>query len=367
MWVRIPPSAPKLPWKFCPERAQRAEGTRQENSPRNLHSGTRVMLIDDIQLDRHIEDFLRTGNETEASLFNFFEEHVLHPDHEVEFTHCVAKNIIKIVHPLYTSLPRKKRFHLLKAIAKLFDVCLAMKAWEFQLSRDDAAWFWNGYPLFFSSLASLTYPLEVMRHEIGQVGKGRISHRILLVEGPSEENFVRALQLLTRFGSLDFPIFAYRGKDQIQNLIHFIREKNRQGVLVYLTFDKDRQSDAFLRRITRSCKVEKRFGFKRDFESSFDPAMIADASNIYIRRYTKQKLTLTTGDIQVLLAENKPFSKSLEERFSVSIKKPIFGGILGELIAAVLNNHWNEIMNKRRTKRMFRYEIYTFLNFLVKY
>ena len=129
----------------------------------------------ELEQDRAIKNFLKNNkNPSKEDLFNLFYENFLHPDLETEFTHKVARNVIEISYDYYLKLSFKKKFHFLRALGKLFDVALSMKIWEFQLSREDASWYWKGVPTYFLTLSHLTEPLETLRNEIGIVDKKRL-------------------------------------------------------------------------------------------------------------------------------------------------------------------------------------------------
>lgn len=122
-------------------------------------------------------------------MFNLFYENFLHPDLETDFTHKVTRNVIKISYDYYLKLSFKKKFHFLRALGKLFDVALSMKIWEFQLSRDDASWYWKAIPTYFLTLTHLIEPLEILRQEIGIVDKNPLYSKIVCIEGDTENNF----------------------------------------------------------------------------------------------------------------------------------------------------------------------------------
>jgi len=320
----------------------------------------------ELEQDKAIKDFLKNNkNQTKEDLFNLFYENFLHPDLETKFTHKVAKNVIEISHDYYLKLSARKKFHFLRALGKLFDTALSMKIWEFQLSRDDASWYWKGVPTYFLALSYLTESLEILRNEIGIVDKKRLYSKIVCVEGETEYNFIKTLYLTTRASNFDFSVYNYQGKGEIKNLIHFIKEKNRQGIRVLISYDKDRQSDSFNKKIKKKCKVENFFGFKKDFESSFPPKILKYTIEDYIKRYTESKIKLSIKDIEELLSKPQPFLKSFKEKYQIQINKTRLGNILGKVMASVVNQYWNEIFNKKWKKGKFNFEIFTFLKFLI--
>ena len=320
----------------------------------------------ELEQDKAIKNFLKNNkNPTKEDLFNLFYKNFLHPDLETEFTHKVAKNVIEISHDYYSKLSARKKFHFLRALDKLFDTALSMKIWEFQLSRDDASWYWKGVPTYFLTLSHLIEPLEILRNEIGIVDKKRLYSKIVCVEGETEFNFIKTLYLTTRASNFDFSVYNYQGKGEIKNLIHFIKEKNRQGIRVFISYDKDRQSDSFTKKIKKKCKVEKIFGFKKDFESSFPPKILKYTIEDYIKKYTKSKIKLSIKDIENLLSKPQPFLESFKKKYRIQINKPKLGNILGKVMASVVNQYWNEIFNKKHKKKIFNFEIFTFLQILI--
>jgi hypothetical protein len=67
---------------------------------------------------------------------------------------------------------------------------------------------------------------------------------VVLVEGESEEAFIRAIQLRSTVLNFDFGVYVYGGKGTLKNLVHYILEKNRQGIRVNLCLDFDGQSQS---------------------------------------------------------------------------------------------------------------------------
>lgn len=320
----------------------------------------------ELKQDKAIRIFLKNNkNPSKEDLFNLFYENFLHPDLETEFTHKVAKNIIEVSYDYYLKLSTKKKFHFLRALGKLFDVVLSMKIWEFQLSRDDAAWYWKGVPTYFLTLSHLIEPLEIMRNEIGLVDKKRLYSKIVCVEGETEFNFIKRLYLTTRVSNFDFSVYNYQGKGEIKNLVHFVKEKKRQGIRVFVSYDNDRQSNSFNKKLKTKCEVDKFFIFKKDFESSFPPQVLKDALEVYLKKYTSSKIKLEVKDIKNLLSKNEPFLKSFENKYKIKINKVKLGNLLGEIMASMVIRYWNEIFNKKHKKKIFNFEIFKFLKFLI--
>src|SRR4030067_152343 len=190
--------------------------------------------------------------------------------------------------------------------------------------------------------------------------------RILLLEGQSEEQFFRVLQD-TGHLLFDFDLFCYRGKGEIQNLIHLINEKSRQGVGVFLSYDKDGQNGNFLREIKKKCKIYKTLGFKIDFESSFPPLILQQALKLYFRNYLNRELDIETSSIRRLLRKKMPFLKVFKYQYREDIKKRKLAFILGKLIARELEFHGQEIVYDKRRSKKYQAEIYSFLRDLSKY
>src|SRR4030067_31659 len=320
----------------------------------------------EFELDKYIKQFIRQKQTTEEDLFKFFKETFAHPDKEKEFTHKIAKNLIKITYSFYSTLSNRKKIHFLKAISKLFYVALSIAYWDYNLSREDADWWWQGNPHLFVSISNLIEPLEAIRREMGKVNKRYLRKRILLVEGQSEEQFFRVIQD-TGHLLFDFDLFCYRGKGEIQNLIHLINEKSRQGVGVFLSYDKDGQNGNFLREIKKKCKIYKTLGFKIDFESSFPPLILQQALKLYFRNYLNRELDIETSSIRRLLRKKMPFLKVFKYQYREDIKKRKLAFILGKLIARELEFHGQEIVYDKRRSKKYQAEIYSFLRDLSKY
>src|SRR5690348_6768502 len=107
------------------------------------------MLSDELLEDREIKKFVKEGSFSEEALHRFLREHVLHPDHHVEFMRQVARNVVALAAPRLAELSGPKRFYLLKAIVKLMDCAMWLRMWEHHLSRADGAEYWKGLPVPF--------------------------------------------------------------------------------------------------------------------------------------------------------------------------------------------------------------------------
>ena len=327
----------------------------------------RIMKYWELEQNKAIEEFLKDiTTPTKEDLFRFFEYHFLHPDHETEFTHKVAKNIIEISFDYFSTLPKEKKPRFLRALGKLFDVALSLKIWEYQLSRDDASWYWSGLPAYFLSLASLAEPLEDMRRELGEVDTANLHEKVVCVEGDTEFNFIKNIQLLTRFIHLDFQVYTYGCKGEANNLAHFIKEKNRQGLKVFVVYDKDGREKSFVNKIKKRSQVEDFFAFSRDFESAFPPEILTAALNDYLTRYVEGSVPFIPDDVQGLLDDKESFIKALEKKHGISISKPKLGTILGVAMSVILERRWNEIFNSEVASENYDYEIFEFVKFLVE-
>lgn len=317
--------------------------------------------------DNEIKRFLKTtSTPSREQIFNFYYKYFLHPDHETEFTNKVARNAIEIGYKDFIKLSTGKKFHFLRALGKLLDAALTLKIWEFQLSRDDASWYWKGsLPSYYLSLSHLIEPLETIRSEMGLVDKKYLYEKIMCVEGSTEYDFLKTIQLSTAYLYFEFPIYNYEGKGDIQNLVHFIKEKNRQAIKVCISYDKDNHADSFIKNIKSKCKINKVFGFKKDFESSFPPKILKDALEYYISKYVKEARIIDINDIINLLAQKESFLKLFNSKFNVKINKPKLGRILGQIVSKILSGHWNEIFNEEKNAN-FDYEIFKFLKFIVR-
>lgn len=314
--------------------------------------------------DKAIKRFITGNNNSKKQLFQFLQDFFVHPDLEVEFTDRVTKNMVEITHSYYLSLPRSKKLHFLKAVGNLLEVALSMKIWEFSLSRNDAAWFWGGTPTFFQSITHLTKPLENIRYQMGLVDQRKTHNKVLLVEGDAEHSFMSTIRDVTGAANFDVELKNYKGKGNVQNLVYYIKEKNRQGVRVLLTYDKDASSTNFVKKVRkRKCKLGKTFGFRKDFEGAFPPLFLKTALETYMRRYCDSRKSLDVKLIRRILRRSMPFIKSFENEYNVGISKAKLGIILGEIMSDVLDRFWNDIFNKK--KRQFSSEIFKFLKFVM--
>jgi hypothetical protein len=153
------------------------------------------------------------------------------------------------------------------------------------------------------------------------------------VRGPSV--FIRSIQLRSTVLNFDFGIHVYGDRGGLKNLIHYVAEKNRQGVRVDLSVDYDSQSQSksFVEKLTASCSIRSVFWFGRDFEAAFPPELLHAAVQEYLRLFAKLSPELARlTDVQMLLTDQKPFALAFEDKFGLSISKPKLGTILGEIV-----------------------------------
>jgi hypothetical protein len=308
-----------------------------------------------------IRKFLKNNpNPSKEALFILYYEYFLHPDIETEFTQKVAHNAIEVSYTYFSELSPSKKFHFLVALGHLFDSALTLKIWEFQLSRNDASWFWrDSTPAFLLTLTGMIEPLENLRREMGIVQKRNLYEKVICVEGESELNFIKTIFLSTKLANFDFPVYDYHGKGNAQNLAYFIKEKNRQGIRVLLSYDKDRRSDSFVKKVKEKSSIEKVFRFEKDFESSFPPKLLKYALESYIQKYTKLSITIDIADIRQFIIENGSFLRLFEKKYGVKINKVKFSKILGIIVAGIVYDHFTDLLKKKK------YEIYSFLRFLI--
>lgn len=323
------------------------------------------MQFDENKTDKTIRKFVRQGKDSKSDVLEFIHYYFLHPDLERDYTEKVARNIIEVSHSYYRTLSKIKKFHFLRAIVNLLDIALSLKFWEYQLSRNDASWYWKGIPTYFSSITHLVEPLENIRFDIGTIDKHRMYKKVILVEGESEFNFLSRIQDVTKASNLDFEIHNYEGKGNIQNLIQYIRLRNRKGIKIILTYDEDRNLSSFKKKLkNKNCRVQGNFGFRKDFEHSFPPQFMKAALDNYYKRYCKEVFPLQTDDIKRLRRRKESLLFILDNENSVSISKPKLATILGQFMGQLLLRYWNEIVNEKNKR--FNAEIYRFANFIIK-
>jgi hypothetical protein len=308
-----------------------------------------------------IEEFFQLGIYTEDDLAKFLIDNLVHPGLYADFGRQVVKNLVSITYQYFSQLEeQQQRAHFLKILIKLTWVGFSMKRWVFNLSREDAPQTYAKAPLFFSFMSKLTDPLESIRRELAAIDSGLISERLLLVEGASEATFIETIQLSSDLLNFDFDVYSFNGKGNIGNLVHLIREKNRQGIRVDLSYDLDGKSSDFESKLTTQCKVESSFAFTRDFENAFPASILGEAVNHYIQKFTSLQVKVDPEQIKAMLSDKLTFIDVLSRFLRIAIKKPKLGGILAELTLAD-GSIWNEVTNEQSVKT----EIAKFLRFVM--
>jgi hypothetical protein len=306
------------------------------------------MLFHDLQEQAALKDFVEREDGTPEALESFLLSHYATPHPQAEYLTRVVNNMVAITRDYYFSLPKQKRLSFLKCITNVFKVVFAMKIWELRFSAFDAVKQQASKPLFFASLAELIGPLEAIQKGLQEIDAELPLRRVVLVEGETEEAFIRAVQLRSTVLNFDFAVHVYGGKGTLENLVHYITEKNRQGIRVDLCVDYDGQSQSksFVEKLSQqSCAIQSVFGFRRDFEASFPPELLHAGLQEYLRIFTKLDPTVVTlPEVEALLASQKPFVLAFEERFGVSVSKPKLGTILGEIVLGA-GAIWEGVVN----------------------
>lgn len=322
------------------------------------------------EYERHLrlesKRFAFQARPTRIELEEFLVRNYAHPDLEVDFTRSVVRNLVAVGYSYFIELSKTKRFHYLRAMGHAVEVALLLKLWEYQLSRNDADWFWQDVPFFFGSLSNMIQPLENLSRELGTVDLRRLRAKLLLVEGESEFEFLHKLRHLTGYANFRFDVYNYKGKGNIRNLIQYIKEKNRQGVKVLMIYDCDGTATTFVRRLRdRGCKIYASFGFKWDFEGSFPPKQLHQAVASYYHRYQLDSQLPTVHQIRTILKSNCPFVVQYEKEFGIALSKPKLSVLLAEQMAVFLEYNWNDVFN--RNLKSLRYEVYDFLKFVTNW
>lgn len=306
------------------------------------------MLVYDLDEQKALRDFVQPGGETAEALETFLLSHYAAPHADSEYLSRVVKNVVAISGSYYLSLSKEKRLSFLKCIANLLKVVFAIKAWEPRFSAVDASQKQAGKPLFFASLTELIAPLESIQKGLQEIDGELPIRRVVLVEGESEQAFIRSIQLHSTVLNFDFEVYVYGGKGTLKNLVHYILEKNRQGIRVDLCvdFDGQVQSKSFLEKLGQhSCAIQRAFGFTRDFEAAFPPELLHSGLLQYLRLYTTLDPTaVTESETRAFLADQRPFVLAFETKFSVSISKPKLGTILGEIVLGT-GAIWEGVVN----------------------
>lgn len=282
--------------------------------------------------DELISEFFQLGIYEKEEIAEFLIKNLIHPGLYADFGRQVIRNLVAITYDYFSKLEdHDQRAHFLRVLIALTGVAFSMKRWVFNLSREDAAQVYANAPLFFSFLPNLTDPLESIRRELAEIDRGLLTKRLILVEGSSEASFIETIQFSSDLLNFDFDVYSFDGKRNITNLVHLIREKNRQGVRVDLSYDLDGEPDNFKEKLAAQCKVESWFAFSRDFENAFPARILSEAVNRYLRRFTKSDAQVTLEQVEVLLRDSLPFMDALGRDLRLKISKPRFGVILAEL------------------------------------
>jgi hypothetical protein len=317
------------------------------------------MTINEPNEIRQIRIFARKKDVTKGEYYDFLVANYINPDLEEEYMTKVVNNIVDVTFDYLVSLSVNKKCHFLNAINNLLKVALSLKLWDWYLSRKDGSWYWKGIPLFFSSITHIIEPLELMQKEISCVDRRRMHKKVILVEGDSEYGFLETIKIRSGSSNYDFEIYNYNGKGNRKNLVHYIKEKNRQGIKVVLTYDKDGKEDTLRRNLRESkCKIDGIFGFRRDFEHSF-PSLILFKSII---QYSNN-VSISIKKMNELLGSTDNFTRLLEKEIGIIINKPKLARLLGTNLERVLRYHFNDIYNNKNSKK-YNAEIYKFLKYI---
>jgi|GEM_PF-2182527 hypothetical protein len=302
---------------------------------------------------------------SKEDIFNIFDENFISPDHEYAFQKVVVNNTIDVAYESYLKLSPQKKYYLLCALAELFDVTLSIKIWEYELYN--AAERWKGFPYYFTALDHMIPHLESMRTWVRKVDKNAVHRKVLCVEGESEEVFIVELHRLLSYSNLDIPVHNYKGKSKIMHLPQYMQEKMRQGVSIFLQYDRDRQKSDFVKRLRRNgCKIRQSFGFKKDFESAFPPKLLLRCIQEYCsRQHIVMKREIKIEDIVECIKAKTSFMDCLNEKIRRHIKKPAFSKILAEGIAGHLYRNWMKIINDD-LQEPYNYEIFRFIRFYAR-
>jgi hypothetical protein len=291
------------------------------------------MLVYEVLEDAAIDEFVAQGDETAEHLCQFLEDRYARPHPHAEYLTHVVKTLVSVAHSYYVSLSAEKKPHFLKYLVSVLKFSFAVKVWESRFSRVDSAQEWADKPLVFVWATELVEPLEDLQRAIAAIDPNLAQRRVVLVEGETEAEFIRTIQLSANVLNFDFSLKVYGGKAQVANLVHYIQERNRQGVRVDLSYDSDRQATSFLEKLKSSCTVQEFFGFQRDFENAFPPEVLHAALLEYLQTYAPPPVAALTPDaIEDLLKQPKPFILAFEERFGVNISKPKLGTLLAKAV-----------------------------------
>lgn len=322
-----------------------------------------------------IKKFVKNKSCSKQIFLAFLERNFLHPDHERLYMERVANVFSDVTFAHYSSLSKPKRILFLSAAEKFFEVALSCKIFEYLISRKDGAWYWQKMPLYFSILLSNIEPLQEMAGDLKKL-RGRGHGKMVFVEGDSEEAFIKSLQGNTRASSFQFEVYNYKGESRVDSLARLIDKKTKEGVSSFLQYDLDgKKSSDRIKKIREKTKLKigETFAFRYDFEGAFPSRILSRALSEYREKYlTSNNFEInrkTVGDLlkgKDRYGKQISFSKALKERFSIDLDKPKFAEILGEIISKEITQNWNAIVNSKKLPKKFDFEIYRFLNFLIK-
>jgi hypothetical protein len=279
------------------------------------------MLEEELKLNNAIAEFIKSPQITSDELMDFLMHWVVHPDDYIDFTARVVRNLATLNVKLLNELESGKRWHLVKSLCMAVEIAFSIKQWEFMLGRDDGASYWDGYPLFFSSLHCLVPSLNTLQRHISSLEQG-FTGRVICLEGASERSFLDLLHLGSRLLQFDNTYFVYGGKGAHQNLVLYVKDKNEKGVRVDLAYDGDSNFTNQIDKLQQQVTIRRVFRFERDFEAAFPPEMLARAVTEYLKRFKDESQMFSVEDVRATLADPTPFVKVVEARFSISVNKP---------------------------------------------
>ena len=253
------------------------------------------------QQNEAISKFVQTATVDGGGLKRFLREWGAHPDYETDYIDRVIDSLVELNIEYYLTLDQEARADHLKSLVKAVEIAFRMKRWEGDLLRKD---YWQGYPLFFAGLSDMIGDLEVIRRHAAKLTP-IFTPRVVLVEGPSEAEFIEVLQIATGLLDLRFEVFVMEGSGALGNLGPYVAEKRRTGTKLYISFDADGNESAAKQRAAKLQKTlspDGIFLFTRDFESSFPPDLIAPALNRYDLRLNRPQ-SWSGSEVEELLQD----------------------------------------------------------------
>ncbi|HOI59885.1 MAG TPA: hypothetical protein PKU93_01015 [Candidatus Pacearchaeota archaeon] len=314
-----------------------------------------------IERDGIIKKFVEEEKQNKNALRSFIEWNFIHPDIEVDFSNKVLDNFIEISSDYYLSLKKDKKIHFLKAISCFFDIALSIKLYEFEFTRDPQ--YWKDYPFYFKLPLSLIDNIKEMNKELSLVDINEVQSKVILVEGDSEIAFLEILQ--QHSANFSFDIYSYGGKGALQNLVHYVKSKSKEGIKSVVIYDLDGSGKTLnVKKLKERCDVYKDFAFSKDFEDSFPPNILYSAIKKYINKYNIEKdIHISEEVVNSLMKNNNPFVDNFKIKYDIELSKVKLAEILGGEIDELLYENWDGIVN---SKKKHKYEIYNFIKFLVK-